>query len=79
MNTGYSVNGRHPYVIYCAYEDEYNNTVYYFKSENLWYDPSFRFAIGSEIDVYVDPKDYSKNYVDTEKNYGHGSRIVDFT
>lgn len=38
-NTNYSVNGRHPYIIYCTYTDEFTGITYRFKSDNLWHNP----------------------------------------
>lgn len=78
-NRNYRVNGQSPYVIICTYKDEFSNTVYRFKSGNIWYDPSIKLPVGSLVDVYVDPQDYSKHYVDTEKEYGMGPQVVDFT
>ena len=66
FNTSYSVNGRHPYVIYCNYRDEYKDVTYLFKSDNLWTDPLPIFPPGSDIEVLVDPKDYSKYHVKAE-------------
>uniref|UniRef100_UPI004057985E hypothetical protein n=1 Tax=Acetatifactor sp. TaxID=1872090 RepID=UPI004057985E len=76
-NTSYSVNGQHPYVIYCSYKDDYKDITYRFKSNNLWSDPSLVFPIGSTITVHVDPKDYSKHYVNAEKPMS--DKIVDYT
>lgn len=75
-NKGYSVNGRHPFVIYCSYRDEYRDVTYRFKSENLWTDPSLVFSIGSTIPVLVDGTDYSHYYVNTEELE---KKIVDYT
>lgn len=77
LNTGYTVNGKHPYVIYCTYKDEYNDVLYRFKSDNLWTDPSPIFPMGSIIEVLVDPNDYSKYYVKAEEIVS--KRIVDYT
>ncbi|MDD6571931.1 MAG: DUF3592 domain-containing protein [Thermoflexaceae bacterium] len=79
LNTSYSVNGRHPYIVFCTYHDEYEDVVYRFKSGNIWNDPEITTPVGSVIDVYVNPQDYGKYYVDTEKEYGYGPRIVDYT
>lgn len=76
-NTSYSVNGKHPYVIYCSYRDEYKDITYRFKSNNLWSVPSLVFPVGSTITVHVDPNDYSKHYVNAEKPMS--DRIVDYT
>lgn len=76
-NSGYAVNGRHPYLIYCTYTDEFDGTMYRFKSENLWYDPGVSFSLGSEIKVYVKQDDYSYYYVDTES--GDMVKVKDYT
>lgn len=78
QNYSYSVNHKHPYVIYCTYQDPYGDVTYRFKSGNVWQNPSQYFPVGSEITVMVDPNDYSKHYVKVEEVRG-GSRIVDFT
>lgn len=75
-NTGYSVNGKHPFVIYCSYRDEYKDVTYRFKSENLWTDPSSVFPEGSTIPVLVDGENYSQYYVNTEEMQ---KKIVDYT
>lgn len=77
INRALSVNGQNPYVIYCTWKDEYTDVLYRFKSENLWTDPGHVFNEGSEIAVYVDGKDYSKYYVDAERELAQ--RVVDFT
>lgn len=75
-NTKLTVNGAHPYVIYCTYRDRYKDITYRFRSENLWSDPSFQFPVGSTIEVKVDENDYSRHYVNVE---GSGSKVVDYT
>lgn len=77
LNQSYTVNGRHPYIIYCTYKDEYRDIIYRFKSENLWTDPGLVLKEGDSIRVYVDEKDYSKYYVDVENMYN--GRVVDYT
>ncbi len=77
INTSYSVNRRHPFVIYCSYKDEYKDLVYRFKSDNLWTDPSLVIAPGSEIRVYVDGTDFSKYHVDAESILE--GKVVDYT
>lgn len=77
FNTNYSVNGRHPYVIYCNYRDEYKDITYLFKSDNLWTDPLPIFPPGSDIEVLVDPKDYSKYHVKAEA--AMEQKIIDYT
>lgn len=76
VNESYTVNGRHPFLIYCTWNDSYRDVTYRFKSVNLWTDPEAVFPVGSTISVWVDPKDYSKYYVDAEEVE---RRIVDYT
>ena len=66
LNTGYTVNGKNPYIIYCTYKDDYYDRIYRFKSDNLWTDPSLILQSGDDIKVYVDEKDYSCYHVDIE-------------
>ncbi len=77
INSSYSVNGCHPFVIYCSYKDEYKDIIYRFKSENLWTDPSRVIQPGSEIRIYVDGTDFSRYHVDTESLLE--GKIVDYT
>lgn len=77
INTSYSVNGRHPFVIYCSYKDEYKDVIYRFKSDNLWTNPSQVIEPGSEIRIYVDGTDFSKYHVDTESLLA--GKIIDYT
>lgn len=67
LNRNISINSQNPYIIYCTWKDEYADTLYRFKSDNLWTDPSPVFYKGSEIDVCVDAKDFSKYYVDAQQ------------
>lgn len=75
-NTKVSVNGAHPYVIYCTYRDMYKDVTYRFKSEKLWSDPSAVFPVGSTIEVKVDENDYSRHYVNVE---GMNGKVIDYT
>ncbi|MBR3824066.1 MAG: DUF3592 domain-containing protein [Lachnospiraceae bacterium] len=77
MNYNYYVNGRHPYVIYCNYQDEYSGVLYRFKSDNMWTDPYPFLQQGSNVRVYVDGQDYSKYYVDVEGSLQ--GKVVDYT
>ncbi len=64
-NGSVTVNGRHPYVIQCAYEDPYTNEFHLFRSEDLPYDPSPMLK-GDQIRVFVDPEDFDRYYVDID-------------
>lgn len=74
-NGSVTVNGNHPHVVYCSYEDPSTGTIYQFKSKDLFSDPSMVMAVGDYVDVLVDPNDYSKHYVDVDKAM---SRIVSY-
>lgn len=63
MNRNIQVNGRHPYVVICSYEDPGSGKTYLFKSNSLWTDPSLVYHIGDTVKVLVDPNDYRKYVV----------------
>lgn len=65
-NRNYTVNGQHPYVIYCSCHDEYSDIIYKYKSDNIWYDPSPILETRgiTELKVYIDRNDPKKYYVD---------------
>lgn len=76
-NTSYSVNGQHPYVVYCTYRDEYRDVTYRFKSDNIWTNPQSVITCGSEIKIFVDRQNYKNYHVDIEGVLQ--GRIVDYT
>ena len=76
-NKNFTVNGRHPYIIYSSYKDEYRDIVYRFKSGNLWTNPEPVLAVGSMIKVYVEEGNYKNYYVDAESMIQ--GKIVDYT
>lgn len=75
-DTSITVNGRHPFALYCIYRDDYKDVTYRFKSGKLWIDPSTVFPVGSMIEVKVDANDYSKYYVNAEEVE---KKIIDYT
>ncbi len=77
VNRSVTINGQHPYIIYCTYYDAYKDVTYRFKSKNLMADPSFDYAPGTGIDVYVSPEDYSKYLVKVEQN--PNPKLIDYT
>lgn len=77
LNSFYTVNGKHPYVVYCTYKDEYKDVVYRFRSEKIWTDPSPVIEPGSEIRIYVDNTNYSRYHVDVESLLD--GKIIDYT
>ncbi len=79
MNHSYSVNNRHPFIVYCTHQDEFSGITYRFKSDNLWSDPGAYYQIGSEIRIYVNGQDYSNYFVDVEGSMQGNAKIVDYT
>lgn len=64
QNFSLKVNGRSPYLIIGQWLDKTTNTVYQFKSESIWYNPAPYLEGKKEVDVYIDPNDMKKYYVD---------------
>ena len=60
----FRVNGRHPYVISTQFHDKTLNILHAYKSDYIWYDPSEQLAKRKDVDVYVDPNDFRRYYVD---------------
>lgn len=75
LNLSVTYNGRHPYIIFCTYQDVYKDLIYRFKSKNLMREPGC--APGDSIEVYVDPEDYSKYVVNVDSLAN--PRVIDFT
>lgn len=63
LNTHIKMNGRSPYVINAQWLDSISNTLYQFKSENIWFNPE-PFINTDKISVYIDPNNLKKYYVD---------------
>ncbi|MBD5529060.1 MAG: DUF3592 domain-containing protein [Lachnospiraceae bacterium] len=74
FNYSVTYNGRHPYVIFCTYQDPYRDVTYRFK-KNVMRNPGY--APGDSIDVYVDPDDYSKYVVDADTPAN--PKVIDYT
>lgn len=75
FNLSITYNGRHPYIIFCTYQDVYQGVTYRFKSKNLMQEPGC--APGDSIEVYVDPEDYSKYVVNVDSL--PNPRVIDYT
>lgn len=75
--TNYTFNGRHPYIVYCSYRDDYKDIEYRFKSEYIWVNPEPHITLGSMVRVYVEENNYKNYYVDVESMIQ--SKIVDYT
>jgi len=58
------VNGRSPYVIVGQWHDKTSNTLHQYKSEYIWYNPAQFLESKKEIDVYIDPNDMKRYYLD---------------
>lgn len=68
-------NGRHPYIVFCTYQDVSTDVTYRFKSKRMMRDPGY--APGDPIEVFVDPWDYSKYTVIADGPAN--PRIIDYT
>ena len=77
LNTGFTINGKNPYVIYCTFKDDFKDVIYRFKSDNIWTNPNLVLKEGDTIPVYVDENDFSCYCVDTEKVLK--GRVIDYT
>lgn len=78
MNRYYSVNNRHPFVLYAKYKDPYTGIEYEFRSDNLWDGMCKTVDRGSGVRVYVNPQDYNDYYVDVQSIFsvlGEGSSV----
>lgn len=64
LNTSYTMNGRHPYMVNCQFTD--GMTIHTFRSKNIWFDPSPAIWPGMDISVYVNPTNYDEYWVDTD-------------
>ena len=62
-NMQVTMNDRHPFRISCEYKAP-DGKVYTFHSGDLWYE-SHELPHEGKLPVYVDPRDYSRYYVDT--------------
>ncbi|MGN0377779.1 MAG: hypothetical protein ACI4ED_09095 [Suilimivivens sp.] len=65
LNFNVTVNGRHPYIVRCRYQDIYGN-VHIFKSRDLFFNPS-ELLKDQMVRVYVDGENYKHYYVDIDE------------
>ncbi len=71
------VNDVNPWIIYCTYYDELTGETYYFKSDNLWYDPRAVYEVGDLIPIVIASDDYKKYMVVADETSEGG--FVDYT
>ncbi len=63
LNPLVKVNGRNPHQIHCHWKDKLTNTIYNFKSDNIYTgDPSRNMK--TKLLVYIDPANPKKYYID---------------
>lgn len=69
LNTNYSVNGRHPYYIYCRWINPSTGETYLLKSDSIWYDPQPRIEEKNiqTFPVYMNPSNRRKYTVSLEE------------
>lgn len=71
--TNVRINGRHPFKAECTVEDVLTGEKYLYSSQQVTTDISF--LIGSTVDVYVDPDDKSKYFIDLDSADGGYSDV----
>ena len=63
-DTSVTVNGRHPFRVYCNYKNPADGMTYKFKSDCLYFNPNDSYKVGDSVDVFVNPDNYKKYYVE---------------
>lgn len=58
----FRINGRSPFLILCELND--GSGVRTLKSDNIWYDPCPYLKQGQKFDVFIDPNNPKKYYID---------------
>lgn len=71
-----TINNRHPYKLDCMYQDEFTKESYLFSSDYV-FDPPENY-IDAQVDVYVDPNEMSKYYVDMDSLSNRNPMLHDF-
>ncbi len=64
-NERYKMGDKNPWVIKCRWTDTNTNREFYFVSKDYTIDPSSYLSGKSRIDVYIDPADPGRYYMDT--------------
>ena len=64
LSSDFTMNDRATYTIQTEWLDVANNTLYYFKSNLLWKDPTRLINPHHKILVKVDPDNFMHNYMD---------------
>lgn len=64
MDYNITINGRHPYRVFCNYNNPYDGYIYKFKSDILSFNPNDFYNIGNPVDVYVEQGNFKNYYVD---------------
>lgn len=62
-NMAVSVNGRHPFVVLCQWQNPQTQEVHVFRSENLWFDPS-DYLKRPQVMVFIEPENPRRYLVD---------------
>lgn len=63
LNTSVKINGQSPWQIIAQWQDASSDTVYIFKSEHIWFDPT-DFIKDQTVKVLIDPKNPKHYYMD---------------
>jgi hypothetical protein len=65
LNKNLTVNWKNPSIFEVQYLDNFNNSVYTFRSDNIWYNLDQFIKIWDFVKVYVDERNYKSYWVDT--------------
>jgi hypothetical protein len=58
------VMSKHPYIIKCQWLQNSSNTIFHFKSKYIYYNPSKYVGDRKQIDIFIDPEDPKKYFMD---------------
>jgi hypothetical protein len=64
VDKSYTVNGKNPFLIIIEFHHSASNTLYEFKSDHIWFDPSPFLPENKEVNIYFDENDLSRYYID---------------
>ena len=65
LDESYTVNGRHPHMIYADWLDPINATIHHFKSDPIWFNPTTYIKSDMEVSIWIDPKNPRSYVMDT--------------
>jgi hypothetical protein len=58
------VMGKRPYIIKCQWQQNQTNTIFYFKSKYIYFNPAEYLGDRKQLDIFIDPNDPKKYFMD---------------